>query len=718
MALVAARAEGNPFVLEEMLREALDRGDVLRTEAGWERRSGDTLRMPETVREAVLLRLGRLDAEHIEVLRAAAVLGRSFDYGLLVEVAQADEGVVLAALEAAVAQQLLEEAAGAGGRYTWRHALTQEAIAGDTVVPKRQAIHSRAADALLRSGGGATARAGHLLGAGRTQEAVGACLDAAAEAERAVGFTEAAALLERVLPHVRDARERALLLARMGHLRWQNGEPAAADQLLVDGVRQLDDLGLTLEAARARLHLGRCRWELDQPDAALRDFEHARDVFEGEGPSSELALAYLRIAGIHAFQLDYTRCGVAAERAALIAEQAGADFERIWAQSFAALAFLGTAREFDVLDRCYAEALAQGYTRIATNALYNEVWDRVHTLAGGLGEALAKAAVLPEGPWNASGGSIALGIALLALGDPRAALEHARAAIARYEGMGAVKYVWRSRLAAADALLELGHAAQAMAELPPPSPGNELQDIVYDTEPRIGIALALGDVEAAVALARRVADAEPVLVFRGTVAVAVEALVAGGHAAEAEALVRRSEHARADLGDTGLDLSRGRILLAAGHAADARPHLERARRAFAERGLPIWAGRAAALAAEAAARAGDMDAAGALYAECIGAAHLAGARRLRDDAAAGAAALGIDVPSFADAVDAEGPQAAGRSGRALRDVALCRRARVHAGRRGQLAPRSSPIASRRCIAGPPPRSGAGAGSSTSSPATP
>ena len=133
-------------MLEEMLREAIDRGEIVRTEAGWRRGSVETLRMPETVREAVLLRLGRLDAEWIEILRAAAVLGRSFDYGLLLEVAEADEAAVLAALESAVAQQLLEEEAGAGQRYIWRHALTQEAIAGDTVVPKRQRIHSRAAD--------------------------------------------------------------------------------------------------------------------------------------------------------------------------------------------------------------------------------------------------------------------------------------------------------------------------------------------------------------------------------------------------------------------------------------------------------------------------------------------------------------------------------------------------------------------------------------------
>ena len=100
----------------------------------------------------------------------------------------------------------------------------------------------------------------------------------------------------------------------MGHLRWLNGEPAAAEQLLADGVARLDELGLAVEAARARVHLGRCRWELDQPEAAVRDYELARVASGARGPVAELALAYLRIAGIHAFQLDYARCRAAAER--------------------------------------------------------------------------------------------------------------------------------------------------------------------------------------------------------------------------------------------------------------------------------------------------------------------------------------------------------------------------------------------------------------------
>ncbi|HEY2789048.1 MAG TPA: AAA family ATPase [Gaiellales bacterium] len=648
VALVDAHAEGNPFVLEEMLREALDRGEIFRTDAGWQRRSADALPMPETVRDAVLLRLGRLPPEQIDVLRAAAVLGRSFDYALLVHVAQVQDDVVLAALEAAVAQQLLEEAARGGDQYRWRHALTEEAIASDTVVPKRQRIHSRAADALAGGRGSALALARHLLESGRMQEAVDACMRAAREAERAVAFTEAAELLERVLPHVADPRERALLHARMGQLRWLSGEPAAGEQLLEEGVRQLDELGYGLDAARARLHLGRCRWELDRPDLALADFERAREVLEQEGPSSDLALAYIRISGLHAFQLDYRRCREAAERAAVIAEQADADFERIWALSHAAIGLFGTSREFDLLDRCYREAVDKGYAIIAGNILYNETWDRVQTLAGGLDATLAKLEHVPDQLSILSGGLIARSLALLAHGEPRAALESARKATVRHESLGATKFAWRSRLAAAEALVELGRPEEAAAELPPPAPGNELQDIVYDTPARVGIALALGRVDEAVELARRVAGADPVLVFRATAAVAVDALVRSGHVTEAEALLGRARGARGDLGDTGLDLAEGQILLASGDAAAARPHLERAVRDFEAKGLRVWGWRAGALAAEAAARSGDGDAASAHFAACVHAAHLAGAVRLRDDALAAAADVGVDVAAVAE----------------------------------------------------------------------
>jgi class 3 adenylate cyclase len=652
-AVVHARSEGNPFVLEELLREALDRREIVRTGTGWEQRPLDALRMPETVREAVLLRLGRLDPVHVEVLRTAAVLGRSFEYGLLAEVAEADEPAVIAALEGAVAQQLLEKDDESPDRYSWRHALTQEAIAVDTVLPKRQRIHSRAANALGATGGSAMAVARHLLEAGRADEAVDASFQAAEDAERSVAFREAAELLERVLPHVTEPHERAKLLVRIGRLRWYNGEPAAAEQLLGEAVGQLIDLGLPIEAAQARVFLGRSQWELDRTDAAMEQFEHAVAALEREGPSGDLALAHLRIAGIHAFELEYDKSLVAAERAVEIAEQASADFERVYALSVAAFGYYGTAQEFTLLDRTYREALDKGYVVIASAGLYNEIWDRVHAVAGGLAEALKKQEPVLFHIQTTAGGEIARAWALIELGAPREALELALRARDRHESLGAAKFAWRARLAATEALVELGRTSEADAELPPPSPAKDLQDIVYDTPARVRVALAHERFDEALELGRRVAAAEPVLIFPKTVALAVEALVAGGAQDEAATLLKRAKRPPTTLGEAALAVAEGRVLLASGNAAEAGALLARAGPELEADGLRVWASQASILAAEAAARTGDVDAARSLLESCIRDAQAAGMARIRDDAQSAAARVGIELPRFEDESDGE-----------------------------------------------------------------
>lgn len=646
--LVHARSDGNPFVLEELLREALDRREIVRTATGWDRRPLDALRLPDTVREAVLLRVGRLDPVHIEVLRAAAVLGRTFEYGLLVDVSEAEEGAVLAALEEAVGQQLLEEE-GTGDHYSWRHALTQEAIASDTVLPKRQRMHSCAADALERRGGSAMAVASHLLNAGRANEAAGACLRAAEEAERSVAFREAAELLEHVLPRVADPHERALLLSRMGRLRWYNGEPAAAEQLLVEAVQQLSDLGYPIEAAQARIHLGRSQWELDQTQAAMEQFEHARAALENEGPSADLALVYVRIAGIHAFQLEYNQCLAAAERAVDIAEHASADFERLWALSFVAVGNYGTGRELALMDECFQEALAKGYAIIASNTLYNEIWDRVHTVAGDFAGALeTQERMIFHNAWVTAGGEIARSWALLERGELSEALEQGRRAAERHESLGAPKFEWRGHLATTEALIELGRTTEAEVELPPPSPADELQDIVYDTPARVRVALALGQFDKALELGRRVAAHDRVLIFPKAVALGVEALVAGGAVDEAAALLRRARRTATELGQAALSIAEARILLASDKATEARPLLDGALRELESSDLRLWTWQARTLAAEAAAATGDRETARLLLESCIRDAHPVEAVRVRDEARAVAERLGLELPQLVE----------------------------------------------------------------------
>ena len=182
------------------------------------------------------------------------------------------------------------------------------------VTPRRQQLHSRAADALTAQASMRSVDvAHHLLGAARFAEAVPVCLRSADEAERALAYGDAVAVLERVLPHVTDPLERARALCAIGRLSWFNGQPVAAAQFLIDGVEGLESLGQPVEAARFRVYLGRCHWE----SVALRprrreSYEAARSVLEAVGPSADLATAYVRIAGLRVFEFDYDGCVEAA----------------------------------------------------------------------------------------------------------------------------------------------------------------------------------------------------------------------------------------------------------------------------------------------------------------------------------------------------------------------------------------------------------------------
>jgi predicted ATPase len=218
-----ARTEGNPFVLEEMLKVALDRGDIFRTESGWDRKALSEMRIPASVRDTILLRVDRLSEEQIAILRAASVLGADFSYAALVALSARDERAVQLAVEACVQQQLLWEEA---GRYRFRHALTREAVYEDMIAPQREALHSQGADILAGLGAPAVEVTFHLLAAQRGDEALPLCLQAAGEAEAAYAHRDAISLYLRAMPFVLDPRLKAEVNCRLGAAHLAVGEAA------------------------------------------------------------------------------------------------------------------------------------------------------------------------------------------------------------------------------------------------------------------------------------------------------------------------------------------------------------------------------------------------------------------------------------------------------------------------------------------------------------
>jgi class 3 adenylate cyclase len=609
--LMHARTEGNPFVLEEMLKEAIDRGDIFRSARAWQRRSLEQLQIPASVRETILLRFGRLDHAEAETLQAAAVLGRSFEYATLLAVAGGDETTVQRALAVGVSQQLLEETDGPSARYRWRHALTQEAVAAEIVLPRRQALHGSAADVLAAASAAPVEVAGHLLGAARFDEAVPACVAAAERAEASLGFGDAVELLERALPHVRDPRTRAHVLCRMGRLLWMDAKTAAAESVLAEGVAGLEACGETLDAARYRLDLARCHWEQSRPDEAREEFERARIVLEEHGPSAELALAYMRLAGIHHFELETERSLPLARKAIEIAEAAGADFERVWAQAWLGypLHHAGRIEESSrMIDSAFDEAMRRGFTFIAHNIAYNDAWARLHTMTPGVSERLDAIASQPGTTAMSEMLEIASSWTLRTSGDLLGALGAIERAHEDALATSSEKVRWRTVIEHAETLFELGRIDEASAMLPPVAARAELQDIVYDVAPQIRLRLVTSRLDEAVELAREVAArAGELAPYNDALAVAVEALVAAGLLDEADAVVAAGRKHPSDAGGAFLDEAEARIMLARGEAQAALPLLERVRRHAGAGGFRLVEWRVRTLIAESLAQAGSRE---------------------------------------------------------------------------------------------------------------
>ena len=642
--LMHARTEGNPFVLEEMLREAIDRGDVFRTADGWDRRALAEVRIPETVRDTILLRFARLDPAEAEVLQAAAVLGRTFDYATLLAVAGLPDATVQSALAIGVAQQMVEEVGSGQATYRWRHALTQEAIADEIVLPRRQEIHGRAADVLSAAGASALQVARHLLGAARFDEAVPACLDAAQEAEASFAFAEALEVLERALPHVHDPVERSRLLCRMGRVLWTDGKTAAAETVLAEGIPGLVAAD-EVEAAGYRLILGRAQWEQSRPDAAREEFEEARRVLEQAGPSPELAIAYMRLSGLYKFEFAAERSLETAEKAVEVAKAAGADFERIWAQSWMAYSLLDvgrTAEGMKMLDESFDEARSRGYSFIAHNIAYNDAWTRLHTMTPGIDDRMVEIASEPGPEVITNMLEIARSWGLRARGDLVGALDTIERVELTSPPTTSEKVRWRRRLELAEVLLELGRFDDAAALIPPLSERAELQDIAYDAAPQIRLRLATGRVAEAIEIAREIAqNATRFAPYWDAVAVAAEAFVAAGLLDEAEAMVRSARSHQTDVGVAFLDEAEGRVLLAQGEVAEARKLLTAVAEQAAARGFRLVEWRARALAAEALRSQEE-------FAAVITEADEAKAVLISDVARDAAKRLGLDVPESAE----------------------------------------------------------------------
>jgi DNA-binding CsgD family transcriptional regulator/tetratricopeptide (TPR) repeat protein len=241
------RTRGNPFFLEELLLAA--------GSAGLDQLAG--LPLPATLTEAVLRHLDGLEGDQRLVVDTASILGQRIPFDMLAALTGLGEDRLVDVLRALVGQSLIVEED--TDVFSFRHALTREAVAGRLLGRERRRLHEKALAALQESGSDDwAALAYHAEGANRWDDVVVAARAGAAHYLRTGATYQALRLAEMGLAEM-DADLELLELATRA--AWSVGLPDSALERAEQWRRLATTLGDTEALSHSLRVLARLRWE-------------------------------------------------------------------------------------------------------------------------------------------------------------------------------------------------------------------------------------------------------------------------------------------------------------------------------------------------------------------------------------------------------------------------------------------------------------------------
>src|SRR5262249_31381394 len=194
------------------------------------------LRLPESVRDVIGRRLGRLSEACTKLLTAASLVGREFGLDVLERIADLGEERLLEVLEEAVAARVVEEVPQAIGRYRFAHALIRETLYEELRTLERVRRHHRVGEVLealyARNPGPHLAELAHhfleALPGGDVDKAVDYATRAGDRANAQLAYEDAAIHYERALQALElqeqlDERQRCERLVKLGEAQWRAG---------------------------------------------------------------------------------------------------------------------------------------------------------------------------------------------------------------------------------------------------------------------------------------------------------------------------------------------------------------------------------------------------------------------------------------------------------------------------------------------------------------
>ncbi|HLK09824.1 MAG TPA: adenylate/guanylate cyclase domain-containing protein [Candidatus Binatia bacterium] len=140
--LIAAKAEGNPFFIEEVTKSLREIGALRRSDGGWALGiPANEIVIPDRIQDVIMARIDRLGDAPKRAIQIASVIGREFAVRLLQRAADLGTGVDALVGELRALELIYEKSGVPELAYMFKHALTHDVAYESLLVQRRKELH-------------------------------------------------------------------------------------------------------------------------------------------------------------------------------------------------------------------------------------------------------------------------------------------------------------------------------------------------------------------------------------------------------------------------------------------------------------------------------------------------------------------------------------------------------------------------------------------------
>jgi len=383
--LVYEKTKGNPFFVEEVMKSLKEEDVIYREGNGWKIKEVSEIEFPETVKNVVKARLGRLDDECQNVLTLASFVGNDFTLEAMGAVTGIEKSKLLELMDEMFKTGLIKERVIRGeGICSFADVLVRDVVYEEVSPLRRKELHGVVGSALEKVYSKKIDEhlgelGYHFLESGDIEKALDYFLKGGEKAQKVYANAEADSYFQSALKLLEEregeTREKARVLERLGDIKRLVGEYDLCLKRWNEALqvwKQLDEkekvAGLHRKTALTLWH------DTGNTEQARQNFDDALRILEAEPENVELAALYAARAHMSFFTEDVTKARSWAERALELAKKLNAS-EAI-ASSYVTLGnvFGATGEQekaIECMEKALKIALNNGYVAVAFRAYNN-----------------------------------------------------------------------------------------------------------------------------------------------------------------------------------------------------------------------------------------------------------------------------------------------------------------------------------------------------------